>query len=139
MHPHCRLIDWYQPNQGIEFPQRVLHGGLWQLVNHPGIAYPPFHASDMVGQDHARHIQSCRYGNLKWIPLDLIGDRTNYRQPDSLVVCSGGEDESRPTSGLLSPQLRIEIDDHYVAALGNSHSGYHHISLPTGGPMSVSP
>lgn len=93
----------------------------------------------MIGQNHTCHIQSGRHIYLEGVTFDPIGDGTDYGQPDPCVVCTGGKYDGRSPSSLFVTQLRVEIDDDRVAALGCSAGWIHRISRPTAGPVSVSP
>lgn len=114
-------------NNGGEFVRRNV--SLWT-----GSTTAPVEGFDMVRQSDTAWIAvDCHF---KWIAFDPGGQRHANRKSDQPIVRRRRQHNRRSMAGLLSTDLGTEIDPDDVAPIWSP--AVYQISLPTGGPQSVS-
>jgi hypothetical protein len=82
-----------------------------------GTALDPGQASHLIGQHDPGYTCTVRNRHLERVPLACIRHRACDAQSDTLIVAARTQNQRRPSSLLLTPRGRIEIDPNELPCL----------------------
>ena len=107
---------------GIQNRKNIIHKLTWGDLNKLHPARSKIQGLYLIAHHETGQRAPIRYLDMEWNLAVRIGDRTTDRHTRALVKDLLAEDQCRPPASLFMARLRVKVQRHQIALLGDVQS-----------------